>query len=417
VKIAVVESVEEMGRLQPAWQELSGATCSSLFSSYDYVSLAWQHFRRPGDRLFVLVLSDGPEVAAIVPLCRRLRRSHGIPLREIRFIAEWEGDRPGFVSRRPGEATWREVSAFLREQRRDWDVVQLVEQPAEGPQGSGWACLEGPGVAWEREDDAVDYYVPVAGSWDDFLGRLSSRTRHEFRRQSRRLAALPGGFAVERVVEPARSREVVERFVALERTGWKADASVGVGKDERHEAFYRELLALLAAKGQAATFFLTSGGQDLAGAMLFLHGKVVYYRHVTYSSAFSGYSPGVLVGAEVFRFGFDGGYDEVDMLGLRSEDGASHRHKTHWASGQRPTVRLTGYRKRGRLLPIFVARRLRSLVKGARPAGSASKLEVRFIPARHSIRSQSSCQSRRQPLSQGPSSASAAPVQWSPSRM
>ena len=366
--VRVVETVADLEGLETPWRRLSQSEPSSIFSSFDYVRLAWQHFRQPGDRLFIPVLSDaGGEVTAIAPFCVRPGRSRGIPHRSIQFIAEWEGDRPIIPCRTGPEAAWREIFSFLARKRRDWDRIELAEQPVDGPEGRGWSCLEQPGLIWEQEPGPVGYYVPASGSWDDYVGRLGSHTRHEWRRHSRRLSGLPGGFVIERIFAAERSREAVDRFIALEQSGWKGEARIGVSKDEVHRGFYVDLLTQLAARDQAATFFLTSGGQDLAGAMLFLFGDVVYFRNVAYSSAFSSYSPGTVLGAEVFRFGFERGCREIDMLGLHAE-GKAQRHKTEWAKGLRPTVQLTGHRKTGRLLPLVVARALRRAFGDRRPA-------------------------------------------------
>lgn len=75
-----------------------------------------------------------------------------------------------------------------------------------------------------------------------------------------------------------------------------------------------------------------------------------------------------LVTAEIIRENFGGTYRELDLLGTK-EEGEPPRHKADWATGRRETVHWTGYRVSGRLLPVVVPKRLKSLL--ARLVGHA----------------------------------------------
>ena len=125
----------------------------------------------------------------------------------------------------------------------------------------------------------------------------------------------------------------------------------------------------LTGKGQATVHFLTSSGEDIAGGICFIQRDVVYFRHTAYSPAYSAYSPGILIQAEILQELFRETYRELDLEGMR-EDGASPRLKTEWATGRRETVHLTAYRVRSRLLPLVIAKRLKRIfMKRSEEAG------------------------------------------------
>jgi len=365
MKIRVVDTDSEFDALEGEWNRLSEDTAPNFFSSFDYVRTAWKHFRGPNDRLHVLVLSEGPSIAGIAPFYIERSRIRRIPHRAIRWIAVWEGDRPRLLVNGNEEMFWDEILRFLSKEYRSWEVFDLVEQPVNGPEGRGWSFLARSGWYWEEEPDAIDYYVSLEGSWDDYLKGLGSETRNQWRRKTRRLSSIPGGYAVERISDQNRMKEALARFVSLERSGWKAGAGIGVAKDDRHLAFYEDLLVHLGGKGQAIVHFLTSGGEDIAAWICFIHRDVVYFRHTAYSPAYATYSPGILIQAEIIQELFRGTYHELDLLGMR-EDGTPPRHKTEWATGQRKTVRLTAYRVYSHLLPLVIFKRLRRiLTKGS----------------------------------------------------
>jgi len=363
MKISVVETEAGLDALQEPWDRLSRETSASIFSSHEYVRTAWKHFREPADRLFILVLSEGDSITGIAPFFVSWHRRLAIPYRVIRFVAVWEGDRPGILTREGREREcWLEIQRFLTREARSWEVLDLSEQPVEGPEGAGWRFLAQPGWYWEETPDAVGYYISLNGSWDEYVAQRPGKERREWRRQVRRLSSLSGGFHVERVSEPDRIREALSRFQAIERAGWKAEAGIGVAKDERHRAFYDDLTARLAGRQQVVAHFLKNKATDLAGLISFTQGRVVYVRHTAYSPAYAAFSPGIILHAEVFREFFSMPFQELDLLGLR-EDESSARHKTDWATGRRETVQLTGYRLRSRILPIVVAKRLKRLFR------------------------------------------------------
>jgi CelD/BcsL family acetyltransferase involved in cellulose biosynthesis len=157
----------------------------------------------------------------------------------------------------------------------------------------------------------------------------------------------------------------LSRFVAIERAGWKPAAAVGVSKDGRHAAFYQELLGRLAPRGCARVHVLVSAGADIAAGLVFAQRDVLYFRHSTYHPEFARFSPGIVLHAEVFRSAFESGHRELDLLSMPEGDGGQ-QHKHHWASGRRDTVRVKGYRKWGRLMPIVIARSLRHRMRGGR---------------------------------------------------
>jgi hypothetical protein len=107
MNVHIVDSEQALHSLEREWNDLSSKDAtSSFFSSFDYVRIAWEHFKGKSDRLFILLLRNGDRLAGIAPF--KISRSYlwGIPARTIKFIAEWEGDRPGIVVEGTEELAW-----------------------------------------------------------------------------------------------------------------------------------------------------------------------------------------------------------------------------------------------------------------------------------------------------------------------
>lgn len=361
MKIKIVDTEDGFDGLEAAWNALADRTPSPFFSSFDYVRTAWSHFHGKEDRLCILVFSEADTVEGIAPFYIAHRHIRGIPCRVIMFIASWEGDRPRILTSRNEVETWNSMLSFLERDFTDWEILELMEQPVEGPTGAEWSFLFRSGWYWESEPDVVDYYISLGGSWDEYLSGLGKNTRRNWRKPTRRLSAAAGGYKVERISDPSDTREALNRFVTIEQSSWKVGTKIGVAKDERHQRFYEDLVIRLAGKGQVMFHFIKIGQEDAAGIVSFMCRDVIYPRHTAYLAAHAAYSPGILILAEIMREGFMGPWREVDLLGLK-EDESSNKFKVHWATGKRETVHWTGYRLRSRLLPLIAAKRLKRIL-------------------------------------------------------
>ncbi len=362
MEIRVVETESDFDTLEGEWNRLLDLTSSSFFSSFDYVRTTWKHFHKPTDRLFILTLYEGRSIVGIAPFYIKQCQNRGIPYRTIAFIAEWEGDRPAILANGNRKEVLSKIVYFCDKNRDSWEVIDLIEQPAEGPDGQGWSFLSRPGWHWESQPAGVDYYVSLKDNWENYLNGLRSKTRHEWRRKVRRFCSIPEGYTVERVSDPARMKDALCRFSTIEGKSWKKQAGLGVAKDERHTLFYEDLLSCLAPKGLANVYFLVCNREDMAGNMIFIQKDVVYSRHLSYAEVNAAFSPGILLQAEVIKEHFGKNFMELDLLTMK-ENGRPPKHKSDWATGRRETIRWTGYRLNSRLFPLIVCKRFKSLFK------------------------------------------------------
>ena len=361
MKIDIIDTEEGFDSLETVWNDLADQTRTSFFSSFDYVRTAWKHFHGDKDRLFIHILSEADTTIGIAPFYIAHRRSWGIRCRVIKFIASWEGDRPQILCTCSAKDAWRVILNYLQNEFTDWEILDLMEQPAEVAARSEWFCPSTSGWYWESQPDAVDYYISPGGSWDEYINGLSAKTRKNWRWQTRRLSTISGGFTVERIANPLEIREALDRFVALELASWKAGTMIGVAKDDRHHRFYEDLIDRLAKKEQVLFHFLKIGQDDSAGVFSFVYNNVIYPRHSAYIPTHAEYSPGILILAEVICDGFLGSKNEIDLLGLK-ENNSSNIYKAKWATSYRETIQITGYRVWSKLLPVIAAKRLKRLL-------------------------------------------------------
>ncbi len=352
--------------LRPAWQAaVDRATRPSLFVTPTYVETAWQHFAAPGDEPW-LVAVQGAEGALIglLPLACCVERRHGLPWRVLRHIGCWGGDRPGILHA-GGEpaAIWRAVLDALLALRRDWQQLDLRELDqvswlADVPDLSA----TGAPVTMALQPDTYSGVLTIRGTWEEYFASRSKNTRQAYRRRQRQLEEACPDLRIEVIDAAGDIAAAFDRYVAIERLGWKSEEAIGLWADPREIGFHHALLPQLARTGQASVWLLRTGDRDIAGLVRLHQGSICYERYSAFDPAYARYSPGTLLCMEAVRQLFGTGCTESDVLGLH-EPLAERPAISAWYDDERATMRLTVTRQ---VPGLALARQARQAIRYVR---------------------------------------------------
>lgn len=135
---------------------------------------------------------------------------------------------------------------------------------------------------------------------DEFIAtHLSGRSKRL--RSSRRKLEKIG--TVDIVVRRGRdvTDDVVERHVALEHMGWKAENGTSLRSNPDHEAFFRKMASSFAERGRAIFVELSVGDRVIASTSNFTAGRKGFAYKIGFDPEFSDYSPGILCELELMR--------------------------------------------------------------------------------------------------------------------
>lgn len=360
MSIRIVDSEVDLDVLAESWDRLvSNSAHPSIFSTFLYVRLAWHYFHTPSDRLFILVVENEGKIVGIAPFCIRKKKYWGIPARVIRFVAEWEGDRPNVITTAVNEASaWNEICQFLENDFTDWDIVSLVEQSHGAP--TVQHGFDDPRRFFsESGQDTLAYSVSLTGGWDAYLSDRKSKVRRNWRTARNKLDGSFRSVVVASIEDRDSIVEAWARYKEVEKRSWKADTEIGAAKDDRHNAFYTALFCAFAEHGMASFSFLTADGVDIAARVVMRYGNSVYGRHITYDEAFKKYAPGIVLKAEVIRSYFETRYEVFDFLGMR---GGAGTHVTDWSTHERRTVYRRIFNRYSRLFPVVLGKQIKLML-------------------------------------------------------
>jgi hypothetical protein len=197
-------------------------------------------------------------------------------------------------------------------------------------------------------------YLPIRGSFDDYFARLSKNFRKKLRRSRKERERL-AGLAFEYVDGPAAWREL-DRFVALEASGWKGRERSAIGSSSGTLEYYRSLTRALSARDWLELAFLRADGRLLAAEINVRFAGVLHQVRCAYDESFEDYSPGTILLERSLQRAFESGVDELNA-------GSDHAWTRSWGMQQRAcwNVRLFPRTPRSLLLGYLPARLRRSL--------------------------------------------------------
>jgi CelD/BcsL family acetyltransferase involved in cellulose biosynthesis len=166
----------------------------------------------------------------------------------------------------------------------------------------------------------------------DFGLKKSGSTRKKLRQDWNRLGALG---AVEIVNERAQAAvaNAFETYLAMEAASWKGSRGTALLCDEEDANFTRQLIADLAAGGNASVALLRVDGRAIAAQVLLYCGTTAYTWKTAFDAEFSKFSPGALLVDKISEQLFaDGGIDAIESC---SPEGSFMNQM--W-DGRRPTI-------------------------------------------------------------------------------
>lgn len=310
MRIDLATDEDALLSLEEEWEALLlDSVHPSIFMSFDYQYAGWKTFHAADSRpLVVTVRDESGQLVGLAPF--RTYRDHGSWARwhTLEYLASYEIDRPAPIVRRDREAEfWAAFQETLSAPPFRWSVIKMPEVPAElvAPMEKAFAA--------QREGLRTSPGQPGIGmdlrrSWDEFMGK-----HPRLRKRNRKVERERPDLDVRLYDDPTRILEGLALYIEIEGRSWKA-GQVGVSKDARHAAFYRDVLLRLARRKRAAIRILSQGDRGIAAEITYAFGRRVYFHHGVYEQAQRDWSPGNYLSSVLLRDYMACGYESGDFL-------------------------------------------------------------------------------------------------------
>ncbi|WP_141566269.1 GNAT family N-acetyltransferase [Pseudonocardia sp. N23] len=178
-------------------------------------------------------------------------------------------------------------------------------------------------------------YVPGDVSFDAYVARREARRVRQLQRNRRKLEAL-GEVRYVPDNRPGDLGAAVERFLAIEASGWKGESGTAILSDDRSRAFYAGISAWAGAAGMLRVPFLEVGGWAVAGELCLEDDRATYPLKASYGPEHRRFSPGLILLFEQIRRSVESGRSYEFM-------GSAEPYKMRWADHVRDIHRLDIY--------------------------------------------------------------------------
>ena len=358
--------------IDPAdWDRLAAANpMATPFSSWAFHRAWWDAFGSNAHEQTLAVVeaggaSDG-NLVAIVPLMHRhqvepsdaathttLRHGHPPHLtavaptaKTVFFGASYHADYATILGNpnRASEIAEALAVALSHEAAHDadhpepWDAVDLRRLRCGDAFADALAAAfgrreidEGWTLNVEREDVCPVVTLPGEGGWDDYLGSLEKKARHEIRRKLRR-AEESGPVELTDCPEPLSD---LEDFIDLHQKRWGADGLFpATPGGDQSRVFVRRLFELFGSNGPLRLTFLTVGERRIAMGIHFETPDGYLYYNAGIDPDARDLSPGVVMTARYLQRAIAAGKRRLDFL--RGDEG----YKYDWGAVDEPIQRI-----------------------------------------------------------------------------
>ncbi|MCC6905435.1 MAG: GNAT family N-acetyltransferase [Anaerolineae bacterium] len=286
---------------------LEESGCREMFLTWEWQFAWWKHHQAGNDLRIITARRDG-RLEAVAPLMIITKPKYGRVFREVVMLGYPDIDVAGFLLREPYVEVLRDICRYLVN-RRDWDVLQIMEIPAEGFEGRELAsAFRAAGCGTYIIDD-VHYYLPILTDWQAYYDQLPHPLTGYLRKQLKAISKV-GELSYRVFCGPDLRWEHFEAMFALNAKSRYAYLYA----TEEERAFARALFDLTQGRDWVEIDLLYLGEQPVA----FNHGFNMGGRHEGWRMGFDGdyykYGPGKLLSMHMIRSYFERGFRELDLL-------------------------------------------------------------------------------------------------------
>jgi CelD/BcsL family acetyltransferase involved in cellulose biosynthesis len=332
--------VEILQQIAPEWRRLwEQLPENEPFYRPEWVEAGFRAFFSNSE-LVLITASEGGRLQAALPLRRERSSLSGLPATKLMPIANVHGVRTGLVYP-PGDAgiealrvTWDALKALP-----GWNVIELpfVLAGSGMDQLSSLAAADGFRVVRKRmwQSLHLDFAAPNAAETPWMVN-----TRPKFRsnlRRARRQLEEQGKLKLVHYgsADPA----ALERFYALESSGWKGRQGTAIKCSKATRQFYDDIAAAAARGAYLSLDFLELNEMPIAGNFAFAMKGRYFLAKAAYDERFQKQSPGHLLVHEILRESEQRGLQEFDFVGPATWD------EGRWAVARRTHYRIFIFNK------------------------------------------------------------------------
>ncbi|MEE9247125.1 MAG: GNAT family N-acetyltransferase [Dehalococcoidia bacterium] len=294
---------ETFDTLASGWEALlSQAHNNTVFATPTWLRLWWDELSHDHE-LLLFGIQEERQLAAVVPL----KRKDG----QVSFIGSPNVcDYMDFIVR---DGLDRGVYEVLADHLSalEWDTLRLNGITADSPTMAYLPdLLKERGITSAVRPEEVCPKIDLPSTWDEYLGLLSKKNRHELRRKMRRLYSAGN---VRYHVASGRDGypKDLEEFLSL-LINSRADKALFMTQEIKD--FFQSVVPGMAEQGIARLSFLELDGKRVSSAICFDYNDSYYLYNSGYDTEYASLSVGLLLKVFCLKEAIEAGRKQFNFL-------------------------------------------------------------------------------------------------------
>jgi CelD/BcsL family acetyltransferase involved in cellulose biosynthesis len=186
-KIVHIRTLNEFEALHAQWNDLLAA-CENetVFLTWDWLTAWWQGHQGTKE-LWLITAWAGETLVGALPLMKSRIKRMGLAFRVLQTLGAPNTDESLILARGNNTAIYQSLCEYLHSQRALWDMLEIHEFRSEHP-ATGFIQQF---FTNKRHTIRVrlnqHFFIPLAGTWDEYWKKLSKNLRHNIERRLRRI--------------------------------------------------------------------------------------------------------------------------------------------------------------------------------------------------------------------------------------
>ncbi len=312
MKIERIQDHRKFKEIPDVWNEvLHSSEQDCPFLTHEWISSWWECFSEDNSLEALLFKDEKENPVGVAPLM--------IQDNTLRFIASEEvSDYCDFVYIKGYEEEFYEsLFEYFKTIQSNIEKIELMNM-----QSSSSTLVYLPrlaskhGFTCSKEEVEVAPVLELPSSYEDYLGNLSKKKRHELRRKLRRIESLDG-IRVERITDSKNLRTYLDRFIAIHKQGSSAKAKFW--EKPKMTDFFHEMANRFSLREWIELKVLFYEERILAALLNFSYSDCIYFYNVAFDRDFARYSPGIFLFDHSIREAISTRKKSVNFLRGREE--------------------------------------------------------------------------------------------------
>jgi CelD/BcsL family acetyltransferase involved in cellulose biosynthesis len=349
LQVECIADERQLAGLQREWDELWSRSASrSFFLTYDWTRCCWDELRAANE-IRIFIVRDGGRALLIAPFMKSYRPERGLPATCLTFIEHPEAQIADMVTCSE-DVEGRAVRALfyhLLHQPADWHLLSLDKIPEASSTVKHLRQLarmvHDP---CELQPSHEAYYIPLDGTWEQYLNSRSTRFRKTLRNMINRAGRLGRQIEVKRHAGSEISSSVLQKVFSVSDSSWKLVEGVAMTSQPPRMSFFEDIISSPTQRGAIEIWLLEVDALPIASEMQVVDGPIVYALRSDYDEHYADFSPGALLQIEILKQLF-GSRQEFYNFGV-----GLNPYKARWTDARLSLVKFRVYNKSlyGRLL-------------------------------------------------------------------